>query len=161
MKRSLLIVLLFFCFINVYGQSITLLDLSNLTSLNLKQADDYFAATKRFKLQFGEEVNGFIVEHYQTPAQAGKQETVIVGTGFKTASGAVLYAVSYETNDPQDIINLINQTKHAGLLLTFQGADDHNNIYIYDSFLYHVIFRLSFNQTTGIIDLTQKQVFAY
>jgi len=108
----------------------------------------------------GENVNGFVVKHYQAFGKTSKAETVLTGKGFKVASGVVLYTVSYVTSDPQNIINLINQTKNVGLKLTFQGADQTNNIYIYDNYLYHVTFKLSFNQTVGSIDITQKEVFA-
>ena len=160
MKKFLLIALVYFCSTTVYSQSIGLLDLTNLTSLKSGQVEDYFAAGKVFKQQFGEDVNGFVVKHYQTTSKANKSETVLTGGGFKAASGVILYSVSYVTSDPQNIINLINQTKNVSLKLTFQGADQSNNIYIYDNYLYHVIFKLSFNQTAGTVDITQKQVFA-
>jgi len=159
MNKYLLILLLFFGSATTYGQSISLMDLANLTSLKAEQIDNYFIAGKVFKLQMGEDVNGFLVKHYQA-GKASKSETVLTGAGFKVASGVVLYTVSYVTSDPQNIINLINQTKGIGLKLTFQGADQTKNIYIYDSYLYHVIFKLSFNQTTGSVDISQKQVFA-
>jgi hypothetical protein len=160
MKKYLLILIIFGSCIKTYGQSISLLDLANLTSLKSNQVDDYFINGRIFKLQYGEQVNDFLVKHYQVISKTNKQETVLTGTGFKTSSGAILYTVSYVTNDPQNIINLINQTKSVALKLTFQGADETNNIYIYDSFLYHVVFRLTFNQTSGTVDITQKIVFA-
>jgi len=159
MKKLLLIALFYFCSTTVYSQSIGLLDLTNLTSLKSEQVDDYFVARKVFRLQFGEEVNGFMVKHYQTNSKTSKQETVLTGGGFKAASDLILYSVSYVTSDPQNIINLINQTKNIGLKLTLQGADQSNNIYIYDNDLYHVVFKLKINQTAGTVDITQKQVF--
>ncbi len=156
MKKFLLIPVLFFCCITAYGQSISLIDLTNLTSLNRQQIIDYFVAGRVFKLQDGQEVNGFLVEQYQTNASPSKKEAVFVGGGHKLGGGDILYTASYTTSDPQNIINMINQTKNAGLRLTFQGADRADNIYIYDSFLYHVTIRLSFNQTKGTIDVMQK-----
>jgi hypothetical protein len=141
------------------AQSISLFELANLTSLTSTQIENYFTSGKVFKLQYGEEVNGFVLKHYQTSDKDSKVETVITGTGYKTASGAILYTVSYVTSDPQNIINMVNQTKKVNLKLGFQGADPANNIYMYDNFLYHVIIKLNFGQTVGTVDVTQKQVF--
>ncbi|MFD2147153.1 hypothetical protein [Mucilaginibacter antarcticus] len=38
----------------------------------------------------------------------------------------------------------------------FQGSDARDNIYIYESFLYHVVIRLAINNSKGVIDITQK-----
>lgn len=159
MKKYLLIGLLYMCYTNVHGQSINLINLINLTNLNNTDAGNDLTSGKVFGLQLGEEINGFVVEHYQTNAPANKQETVIVGTGYKTANGNVLHSVSYITVNAQNVVNLIGQAKGANLQLTFQGADPQDNIYIYDNFLYHVIFRINFTQTKGVIDISQKQVF--
>jgi hypothetical protein len=159
MKRYFLIPLLCFCCVHLYGQSITLLNLINLTNLTNTEAGQTLTAGKTFQLQFGEQVDGFVVEHYQTLAPANKLETVIIGTGFKTSSGAVLHTVSYVTGNTQNVVNLVGQSKGSGLSLTFTGSDAEDNIYIYDSALYHVIFRINFNQTKGVIDISQKQIF--
>jgi hypothetical protein len=159
MKKFLIILCLFFYCADIHAQSISLLELTNLTSLTSIQIENYFTSGKIFKLQFGEEVNGFVLKHYQTSGKLSKVETVITGTGYKTASGAILYTVSYITSDPQNIINMVDQTKKVNLKLDFQGADPANNIYIYDNFLYHVVIKLNFSQTAGTVDITQKQVF--
>jgi hypothetical protein len=159
MKRYLFALFLFFCCAHTHAQRINLLELTNLTSLTSAQIDNYFTSAKIFKLQYGEEVNGFVLKHYQTNGKTNKVETVITGSGYKTASGAILYTVSYITTDPRNIINMVDQTKKINLKLGFQGADPANNIYIYDNFLYHVVIKLNFNQTVGTVDITQKQVF--
>jgi len=159
-KKPLLILLLFFACINVYGQSVDLLDLTTLASLNSNQVEGYFSSGRVFKLQCGEDVNGFLVKHYLATPKPNKQETILTGAGYKSATGVVLNTISYVTNDPKNIINLINQTKTVGLKLTFQGADGRNNIYVYDSQLFHVVIKLSYNQTFGALDMTQKEVFS-
>jgi len=158
--RKILLTLLICGFAASAGaQSITLLNLMNLTSLNNQQAADDIAARKAFKLQYGEEVDGFLVEGYTTTAPPKKLETIIVGRGFKLASGGVLHTASYVSANPQDVINLIGQVKGANLKQTFHGADNKDNIYIYDSFLYHMIVRMSFDGTRSTVDVSQKQVF--
>lgn len=160
MKRYLLTLIVFVCGTQVYGQSITLLNLINLTSLNNVQAGTTLTANKVWAMQYGEELSGFVVEHYQSTAQPVKKETIILGNGFKTASGSVLHTVSYVSPTIQDVINLVAQTKTASLVKFFQGSDKKDNIYIYDNFLYHVIVRLSIDNSKGVIDITQKLVFA-
>ena len=160
MKKPLFILLLVVCGLNTQAQSIGLFDLINLTSLNGEQINNYFVAGRTFRLQYGEEVNGFVVKHYQTNAPAGKLETVLTGAGYKTANGTVLYTASYVTANAQNILKLVEQTKTANLKESFQGADAANNIFIYDNFLYHIVIKLNFSQTIGSVDVTQKQVFA-
>jgi hypothetical protein len=160
MKKYLLISLLFLCCDHLHAQSITLLNLLNLANLNNAQAGSTLSANKVWAMQYGEDLNGFVVEHYQTTAQPVKKETIIIGQGFKTATGSVLHTVSYVSPKIQDVVNLLGQTKTAGLTRFFQGSDPKDNIYIYENFLYHVVVRLSINNVKGVIDITQKHVIA-
>lgn len=159
MKKYLFALIVYLCCTRVYGQSINLANLINLTSLNNKQAGDNLTSSKTWGLQFGEDINGFVVEHYQTAAVANTPETVIVGAGIKTSSGSVLHTVSYVSANTHNIVNLIGQVKNLGLTLFFRGSDKQDNIYIYDSFLYHMVARISIDNSKGVIDVTQKQVF--
>jgi len=159
MRKFLLALLISGFTVSAGAQSITLLNLMNLTSLNSKQAADDIAARKAFKLEYGEEIDGFLVEGYITTAPPNKLETIIVGRGFKLASGGVLHSASYVSANAQNVVNLMGQVKGANLKQTFHGADNKDNIYIYDSFLYHVIIRMSFDGTRSTIDVSQKQVF--
>lgn len=158
-KILLLLVVIISWHIAARAQSISLLNLTNLTSLNNKQAADDFAARKAFRLQWGEEVGGFLIETYQTQAPRNKVETVTVGRGFKLASGGVLYTVSYVSADPQHVLNLMEQSKSINVKQTFQGSDTTDNIYIFDSFLYRMTVRMSFDRSRSSIDISQKQVF--
>ncbi len=159
MKKYLLVLFIGMYGASVYGQSISLLNLMNLTTLNNKEAGDNLTSSKVFGLQFGEQVDGFVVEHYQTTAPADKKETVIIGTGFKTASGAVLHTVSYISPDTKNVMNIMAQAKSSGLVQLFRGSDREDNIYIFDSFLYHVIVRVAINNSKGVVDVSEKQVF--
>jgi hypothetical protein len=159
MRKLLLALLLLSCGASVGAQSISLLNLANLTSLNSKQAADDFAARKTFKLQSGEEIGGFLVESYQTLVPRNKLETVVVGKGFKLASGGILHTVSYVSADPQNVINLMGQIRSINVKQTFHGADQYDNIYIFDSFLYRMVVRMNFDGTRSTVDISQKQVF--
>jgi hypothetical protein len=150
MKKYLLTLLVYLCCTQSYGQTISLLNLINLTSLNNVQAGSNLTSGKTWGLQYGEEVNGFLIEHYQTPGFTNKKETIIIGAGFKTSSGSILRTVSYVSPNMQDAINLVGQTKIS---------DQKDNIYIYENFLYHMVVRLSLDNSKGVIDVTQKQVF--
>ena len=159
MKKHLLTLLVYLCCAHSYGQTISLLNLINLTSLNNVQAGSNLTSGKTWGLQYGEEINGFLIEHYQTPGFTNKKETIIIGAGFKTSSGSILRTVSYVSPNMQDAINLVGQTKISGLTMFFKGSDQKDNIYIYENFLYHIIVRLSLDNSKGVIDVTQKQVF--
>jgi len=159
MRKFLLALLILGWGASAGAQSISLLNLINLTGLNSKQAADDLAARKAFKLEYGQEIDGFLVEGYITTAPRNKLETVIVGKGFKLASGGVLHSVSYVSANAQDVINLMGQVKGANLKQTFHGADEKDNIYIFDSFLYHMVVRMNFDGTRSTVDISQKQVF--
>jgi hypothetical protein len=159
MKKYLLTLIVYLCCTHLYAQSISLLNLINLTSLNNAQAGTTLTSGKVWYMQYGEELNGFVVEHYQSMSQPVKKETIIIGSGSKTATGAILRTVSYVSPNSQDVINLVGQTKTAGLTIFFQGSDAKDNIYIYDNFLYHVVVRLALDNNKGVIDITQKKVF--
>lgn len=159
MRKLLSALLILGCCASAGAQSINLLNLTNLTSLSNKQAADDIGARKLFKLQSGEEIDGFLVEIYQTTAERNKLETIVVGKGFKLASGGVLHTVSYVSANPQDVINLMGQIKSINVKQSFHGADQFDNIYIFDSFLYHMLVRMSFDGTRSTVDISQKQVF--
>ncbi|MFD2863912.1 hypothetical protein [Mucilaginibacter antarcticus] len=156
MKKYLLIVLFYLYCNQLQAQSISLLNLINLANLNNTQIGSTLTSNKVWAMQYGEELDGFVVEHYQTTAQPVKKETIIGGVGFKTATGSVLHTVSYVSPNVQYVINLVAETKKAGLNMFFQGSDARDNIYIYESFLYHVVIRLAINNSKGVIDITQK-----
>jgi len=159
MKKLLLALFIVGCGASAGAQSISLLNLTNLTGLNNKQIADDIAARKVFKLQSGEEVGGFLVETYQSAAPRNKLESLVVGKGFKLASGGVLHTVTYLSANPQDVINLMGQVRSINVKQNFHGADQYDNIYIFDSFLYRMLVRMSFDGTRSTIDISQKQVF--
>ena len=160
MKKYLLTIAIYLCCTQVFGQSINLLNLINLTSLNNEQAGSTLTANKTWALQYGEDINGFVVEHYQTTGVSqNKKETIIVGQGTKTANGGILRTVSYISPKAQDVINLTTQAKDQGLIQNFRGSDRNDNIYIYENILYHMMVRISHNNDKAVIDITQKQIF--
>src|SRR5215217_205122 len=158
MRKYLVIVAIIALVASARAQSVSLLNLTNLTSLNNKQAADDIAARKVFKLQTGEELDGFLVETYQTVAPRNKVETIVVGKGYKLASGGALYTVTYTSANAQDVINLMGQAKSINVKQTFHGADAYDNIYIFDSFLYRMVVRIRLDGSRSVVDISQKQV---
>ncbi len=158
MKKFVLAVAIMALGASARAQNINLLNLTNLTGLNNKQAADDIGARKLFKLQSGEEIDGFLVETYQTQAPRNKVETIVVGKGYKLASGGVLYTVTYTSANVQDVINLMGQAKSINVKQTFHGADAYDNIYIFDSYLYRMVVRIRLDGSRSIIDISQKQV---
>lgn len=159
MRKLLLALLILGWGASAGAQSINLLNLMNLTSLNNKQAADDIVARKAFKLQYGEEIDGFLIEGYATTAPSNKVETIIVGRGYKLASGGILHNISYASANLKDVINLMGQVKAANLKQNFHGSDGKDNIYIFDNFLFHVVMRISYDGTRSLIDISQKHVF--
>lgn len=159
MKKPLLTIAIYLCCMHAFGQSINLLNIVNLTGLNNDQVGSTLTSNKVWALQYGEEINGFVVEHFQTTATPTNKETLIVGQGNKRANGGILRTVSYISPNTKDIINLTGQAKGLGLIQNFRGSDKADNIYIYESILYHMVVRISLNNDKGVIDITQKQIF--
>jgi hypothetical protein len=159
MKKYPLVLLIFLSCAHTYGQSISLTNLLNLTSLTSKDASDVLTMGKVFKLKSGEKINEFVTEHYETTAPENRTETIIIGAGSKTSTGGILHTVSYVTTNTQNILNLIAQAKTQELIPIFKGADKKDNVFIYDSFLYHIVFYISHNGDRGVADITQKEVY--
>ncbi|WP_214069968.1 hypothetical protein [Mucilaginibacter sp. dw_454] len=160
MKKCLLTIAIYLSCAHAFGQSTSLLNLINMTSLNNEQAGNNLTANKAWALQYGEDQNGMVVEHYQTTGVVqNKKETIILGQGYKTANGGILHTISYVSPNPQDVINLAGQAKASLLIQNFRGSDKDYNIYIYESILYHMVVRISLNNDKGVIDITQKQIF--
>nr|WP_294794776.1 hypothetical protein [uncultured Mucilaginibacter sp.] len=159
MRRFLLALFILGCSATAGAQSINLLNLTSLVSLSNKQAADDFSIGKVFKLKSKEEIGGVGIDTYQTTAARNKVETVVVGKSFKAANGGVLHTVSYISANSQDVINLMGQIRTIGVIQSFNGADQFDNIYIFDSSYYHMVVRISFDGSRSSIDISQKQVF--
>lgn len=160
MRKLLSIVLILVFGASAGAQSINLMNLTNLAGLGNKQAADDIAAHKLFKLQSGEQNGEFLIETYKTAATRNKIEAIIIGRGYKLASGGVLHTVSYVSANPQDVINLMGQIGSINVKQSFHGSDKSDNIYIYDSFLYRMTVRLSFDGSRSSVEISQKQAFS-
>ncbi len=161
MRKFVLALVVMALTLTANAQSISLMNLANLTSLNNQQAADDINARKQFKLQSGGEADGFLVETYQTTAPRGKVETIVVGMGYKLASGGILHSVTYTSANPQDAINLMGQAKSINVKQSFHGTDAQDNIYIFDSFLYRMVVRIRLDGSRAVIDISQKQVLVW
>ncbi|MDR6944919.1 hypothetical protein [Mucilaginibacter pocheonensis] len=161
MKKYLLIVLLACCCINVFGQSITLNDLINISNLPNSEAHNYLVLNKGFKNEYLQEVNGNTMEHLHKVAANKKQETVIIGEYTKLGNGSLLRTVVYNSQTTQHLFNLITQAKSAGLKMNIQGADAMNNIYLFDNNFYHISIFINRNNAFGSIVLKQKEFLGF
>ncbi|MFD2147154.1 hypothetical protein [Mucilaginibacter antarcticus] len=77
MKKYLLIVLFYLYCNQLQAQSISLLNLINLANLNNTQIGSTLTSNKVWAMQYGEELDGFVVEHYQTTAQPVKKKLLL------------------------------------------------------------------------------------
>lgn len=157
MKKLFLFPLLFICTINVYGQSIKFNELINFTSLNNREVFDNLMQSNAFRQDYTMDVNGQEVEYFKSIGAKANVEEINVGAFNKLNNGTVLRTVKYTSTNPQDVINMIGQIKRFGLDLKFRGVDPSNNIYLYDSDFYHVSVFLRRDQTSGMIEIKQKE----
>lgn len=161
MKKYLLITLLAFCGADLFGQSITLNDLTNISNLANDEAHNYLVIGKGFKQEYLQEVNGNTLEHLHKVSANKKAETVIIGQGTKLSNGSILRTVTYQSQTAKHLFNLITQAKNAGLKMNIQGADAVNNIYLFDNSFFHIAFFVNRDNTYGSVEVKQKEFMGF
>ncbi|TWJ01526.1 hypothetical protein JN11_01677 [Mucilaginibacter frigoritolerans] len=157
MKKLLLFPVLLMIGINLYGQSIKFGDLIYFTSLSNREVFDNLMRGNTFRQDYTMQVNGQEIESFKSIGARANIEKIEVGKYSKLNDGTMLRTVNYTSNSQQDIINMISQVKRYGLDLKFQGADSTNTIYLYDSNFYKVSIYLRRDQTSGMIEVKQKE----
>jgi hypothetical protein len=161
MKKYFLVALLAFCCVDLLGQSITLNDLTNISNLPNDEAHNYLVVGKGFKKEYLQDVNGNTLEYLHKVNAGKKQETVIIGEGVKLSNGSTLRTVTYKSQTPQHLFNLITQAKSAGLKMNIQGADAKNNIYLFDNNFFHVSIFVNRANTFGYAEVKQKEFLGF
>ena len=157
MKKLLLFPVLFVCGVNVFGQSIRFNELVNFTALNNREVFDNLKQGNAFRQDYTTEVNGQEIEYFKSIGTKANVEEINVGTFSRLNNGTMLRTVIYKSTNPQNVINMIGQIKRFGLDLKFRGVDPSNNIYLYDNDFYHVSVYLRRDQTSGMIEIKQKE----
>lgn len=166
MKKYLFITLLSLCCTCVFGQSVTVNDLTSLSNLSNADAHNYLVLGKGFKKQYLQDVDGNTVEHLhktgENKADGDKmEEVVIIGVGTKLSSGTTLRTVTYTSLTTKHIFNLITQAKSLGLSMKFQGADSINNIYLFDNDFFHITMLINRNNAIGSVEVKQKEYLGF
>ena len=161
MKRYCLILLVLCCFSNARAQSISFFDLTNLTNLSDGQAHTYLTLGNVFKHQYLEEVDGKKIEHFRSRSNKVKEQSITIGENTKLSNGTILRTVTYDTRDPQHIVNLIAQARRAKMIMKFQGQDAYNNIYKFDNEFYLITMTISTTENKGAVVVTQKEFVGY
>ncbi|MDN5287494.1 MAG: hypothetical protein JWR38_3768 [Mucilaginibacter sp.] len=161
MKGYLLIVLLTVCSTNLFGQSVTLNDLTNISNLANDEAHNYLVSGKGFKKEYLQDVNGNTLEYLHKIGADKKDESIIIGEGTKLSNGTMLRTVTYKSQTAQHLCNLIIQAKNAGLKMNIQGADAINNIYLFDNDFFHITFYINRNNTFGSVQIKQKEFLGF
>jgi hypothetical protein len=141
----------------MHGQSIKFNDLVYFTSLENGQVFNTLIQGKAFKQDVTVTENGQEIEAFKNIGTKPNTERIVVGKFTKLYDGTVLRTVNYTSTIPQNIINMIGQARRYGLDLKFRGADDSNNIYLFDNDFYHVSIYLRRDQTSGLIEIKQKE----
>ena len=157
MKKYLfLLPLLLLCSLSISAQSIKFSDLVYFTSLTNRQVYDNLVQGVAFRQDYSMDVDGQEIEHFKS-INKHAAETIVVGKYSKLYDGTVLRTLNYTSNNAQDILNMLGQVKRYGLELKFRGADNSNNIYLFDNNFYHVSVYLSRDQKSGFIEIKQKE----
>jgi hypothetical protein len=158
MKKYLFILpLLTLCSLSISAQSIKFSDLVYFTSLTNRQIYDNLVQGVAFRQNFSEDVYGQEIEHFKSINNKNASETIVVGKYSKLYNGTVLRTINYTSSNAQDILNMLVQAKRYGLELKFRGADNNNNIYLFDNNFYHVSIFLSRDQKSGFVEIKQKE----
>jgi hypothetical protein len=161
MNKYILITLLTFCCANVFGQSITINDLTNISNLPNDEAHKYVVLGKGFKQEYLQGVGSNTLEHLHKTGTDKKEESLIIGEGAKLSNGNILRTVTYKSQTTQHLFNLITQAKSAGLKMNIQGADAVNNIYLFDNNFFHITILVNRNNTFGSVVVKQKEFLGF
>ncbi|MBS1530859.1 MAG: hypothetical protein JSU01_11160 [Bacteroidetes bacterium] len=157
MKGYLFTILLFFSGSALYAQSVSFGDLLNLTGMTGVQEHDLLLA-KGFKAAGTQTFSGKTFEQFTkvTKGTPDKTESVLLGAGVKTVSGNVTHEIIYNTQQEQDLNNLLAEAKKSNMSLIFQGTDATSNIYRFDNSLFRASISLAFDKKSGNVDVQQK-----
>lgn len=161
MKRFLILTFLVALCLGTQAQSISFFDLTNLTNLTDGQAHTYLSLGNVFKHQYLEEKDGNKIEHFRSKSTVEKEQTITIGENTRFSNGTVLRTVTYNTTDPQHIVNLIAQARRSKLVMKFQGQDRFNNIYRFDNEFYAITMTISTTENKGQVVVKQKEFIGY
>ena len=158
MKKYLILLPVLLCGTLVTrAQSIKFSDLIYFTNLTNGEIYNTLLQGNKFNQDYTEDINGQELEYFKNITAKPNTEKIIVGAYTKLYNGTILRTVNYTSTDSQYIINMISQAKRYGLELKFRGVDASNNIYLYDNNFYHVSIYLRRDQTSGQVEIKQKE----
>ena len=143
--------------LSMQGQSVKFNDLVYYTGLDNGQVFNTIIQGNAFKQEFTITQNGQDIETFKNVGTKPNTEKIVVGKYVKLYDGTLLRTVTYNSTIPQNIINMIGQARRYGLTLKFRGADDDNNIYLFDNDFYHVSIYLRRDQKSGLVEIKQKE----
>jgi hypothetical protein len=156
-KYLLLLPAMLLASLSIQAQTAKFTDLIYYASLKNSEVYDSMMQSNYFRQDYSIDVNGHEIEYFKNITGKPNTEKIEVGNYTKLYNGDVLRTVHYTSTDPQHIINMIAQAKRFGLDLKFQGADEANNIYLYDNSFYQVSIYLRRDQTSGLVEIKQKE----
>jgi len=148
---------LLFCSLNMRGQSVKFGDLIYYTNLTNGEVYNALLQGNAFRQDYTGVVNGQELEYFKNINNKPNSERIIVGNFTKLYDGTILRTVDYTSTDPKNIINMVSQAKRNGLDLKFRGADASSSIYLFDNNFYHVSIYLKHDQSSGLVEIKQKE----
>jgi hypothetical protein len=139
------------------AQSVKFNDLVYFTKLNNQQIYNSLREGKAFRQDYIMNVNGRELAYFKNIGAKPNSEKIEVGNFNKLPDGTLLRIVSYTSTQSENIIAMINQAKRYGLDLQFHGKDASNDIYLYDNDFYHVSIYFRRDQSSGYVEIKQKE----
>ncbi len=149
--------LLLLCSLSLHAQSVSFNNLVYFTSLTNGEVHQFLLQGDAFRQDYTENINGLDLEFFKNINAKPNTEKLITGNSTKLADGTILHMVQYTSTNSQFIISMISQAKRYGLELKFRGVDATNNIYLYDNDFYHVSIFLKRDQSSGLVEVKQKE----
>jgi hypothetical protein len=143
--------------LTIHAQTTKFTDLIYYTSLTNSEVYGSLMQSNYFRQDYSIDVNGHEIEYFKNITGKPNTEKIEVGNFTKLYNGDLLRTVHYTSTDPQHILNMIAQAKHFGLDMKFHGADEANNIYLFDNSFYQVSIYLRRDQTSGLVEIKQKE----
>lgn len=158
MKKSLLLPPLLLSALFAGAQSLKLSDLIYMTPMDNNAVYATLKSGDVFKQDYSENVNGYPMEYFRKKdASNPNEERIASGMYTRLYDGTVLRTLDYSSTNVQYILNMVSQAKYfEGMQLVFQGADETNNIYLFNSNYYQVSIYVRRDQASGLVEIKQK-----
>ncbi len=139
------------------AQSIRFNDLVYMTPMNNESIYATLKQGSAFKQDYTQDIDGYPMEFFKRANAKPDQERIIAGRYTKLYNGTILRTLDYTSTDIQNILTMVSQARYSGMTSLFEGADETNNIYLFNNNLYQVSIYIRRDQTSGLVEIKQQE----